>query len=189
MCPIINVKKFACRHTIDVSDEREICLFGEHCETIKHSHPIFQNLDEDCPDCRFLEKGGIITVPRKFRRKPQTVKPNTISNDMKTTINKTCQAELRALMLEDLSGAECKSYEHYIFHLPEYVSRGPLVDIFGKGVAGYYGKNRVQQFIDIAAKRGFSDRMKVALQKGHELRDAEKKAQEQLEEDNKHKFI
>ncbi|KAI1262714.1 hypothetical protein F5Y18DRAFT_150177 [Xylariaceae sp. FL1019] len=166
------------------------CLLGEWCERIEHHHFILREADtERCATCNeeaiktalWAAGGGApITTGTLTPCRDLTEQEGPNLNKATSTgwreleqvwgdVNVTVQQQLRSSLDEDLPLETLIAILHYIFGLPVFIQKEPLVNILGEKV-GACDSDIEHSFQVIAQQHLFSQELGCALSAGKEIR-------------------
>ena len=145
-----------------------------HCEQVKHTH--FLYLDGEREVCPCCERGIFQTVMWSLETTSETYPypyyweiskpPVTVAAEL---WNKTAQKELIRILSKDTDFIQCKFLLHYIFGLPKFIEREPLIKIFGEKVGSWCGYQGGLELVKIAEVHVYDVELDVALESGFKL--------------------
>ncbi len=144
------------------------------------------DMDEKLPTARWslnISSPTVLGPPPKWEDRPPLPHPRMVE-----VYANTAKLELIRILSRRIEFSMCKFILHYILGLPEYISRSPLIKIFGERVGrwcGYHGRLELKH---IADKHGWELELSVALDSALKRKMKKKAARKKKErQDSRHK--
>ncbi|KAI1429225.1 hypothetical protein F5Y12DRAFT_798553 [Xylaria sp. FL1777] len=147
-----------------------MCLFGQYCKLVGHSHIVYQDGETDiCALCDTEEKFDIACWSLKVSS--PTVEIPLTWDDLPSPpyagiielYNKTARDELNRILSKPIELSKCKFILHYVLALPYFIDMPPLIKIFGEKVGQWCGYRGGRELVHLAEDHGWDVELDYAL--------------------------